>query len=85
VDRILKLNRTSAILEKYREKANEGNGPYILKDNLLLYKGRLVVVMKSDETLPAQLIKEVHAQASIAHPGQRKTQALIRNRYWWPT
>jgi transposase InsO family protein len=85
VDRVRGLNRTSATLEKYREKADEGDGPYTLEDHLLLYKGRLVVATEADETLPAQLIKEAHAQISTAHPGQRKTQALIRARYWWPT
>jgi hypothetical protein len=70
VDRTLGLNRTSAILKKYREKADESDdGPYTLEDNLLLYKGRLVVIIESNETLLAQLIKKVHAQASIAHPG----------------
>jgi transposase InsO family protein len=85
VDQVLELNRSSSILEKYREQADEGDSPYTLEDNLLLYKGRLVVPVDSNETIPAQLIKEAHAQVSTAHPGQRKTLALIRARYWWPT
>jgi hypothetical protein len=68
-------------LKKYREKADEGDNPYTLENNLLLYKGRLVMPVEADETLPALLIKEAHAQVSTAHPGQRKTQALIRARY----
>jgi enoyl-CoA hydratase/carnithine racemase len=84
VDRVVELNQKSSSLERYREKADEGNSSYTLRDNLLLYKGRLVVPVEADETLPAQLIKEAHAQVSTAHPGQRKTRELIRSRYWWP-
>jgi hypothetical protein len=82
VNRILGLNQISSTLEKYREKIDEGDSLYTLENNLLLYKGRLVVLVEADKTLPAQLIKEAHAQVSTAHPGQQKTRELIRARYY---
>jgi hypothetical protein len=73
MNRILKLNRTSITLKKYREKADEGDSSYTLKNNLLLYKKRLVMLVEADEMLPALLIKKAHAQVFTAYPGQRKT------------
>jgi hypothetical protein len=53
VNRVIGLNQKSSTLEQYREKADQSNGLYTLRDNLLLYRGRLVVPVEADETLPA--------------------------------
>jgi hypothetical protein len=49
--------------------------------NLLLYKGRLCV--RRNTELCTNLIREVHAQVSSAHPGGRKTYQLLAPAYHW--
>ena len=83
VDQILKANRESAAKE-YREKAREGADDWNLQDGLLL-KGNRLFVPDDDPELRTQLLNEVHAQVSTAHPGRTKTEQLIKARYYWPT
>jgi hypothetical protein len=61
INQVVELNQKSSSLKRYHEKANKKNSLYILYNNLLLYKERLVVPVKADETLLAQLIKKAHA------------------------
>ena len=42
-----------------------------------------MVPTEEDSTLPAQILKEAHMQRSVAHPGIRKTIAMIKSRYYW--
>ncbi|ODM16893.1 hypothetical protein SI65_07858 [Aspergillus cristatus] len=83
VDQVLKANRDSAA-EEYREKAQQGVDGWILQEGLLL-KGDQLFVPDDDPELQTQLLDEVHAQVSTAHPGRTKTQQLIKNQYYWPT
>jgi hypothetical protein len=53
INRVMRLNQKSSSLEQYREKADKRDSLYILHNNFLLYKGRLVVPVEADETLPA--------------------------------
>ena len=55
-----------------------------LEDGLLLWKDRLFTP-DDDPELRTRLLDEVHSQVSTAHPGQTKTQQLVKNRYYWPT
>jgi transposase InsO family protein len=82
IDRILRANRTSETLAEYREKASEDGENWRLRDGLVLYRNRLVV--PEDDNLRTDLIKEVHQQLSMAHPGRNKTYKLINARYYWP-
>jgi transposase InsO family protein len=82
IDRVLHQNRTSPLLAEERDKALEENSPWMLKDGLLLYEGRVVVPDVDD--LQVRLVDEVHCQPSTAHPGKTKTELLIRARYYWP-
>jgi hypothetical protein len=41
-------------------------------------------VVPEDDNLRTDLIKEVHQQLSMAHPGRNKTYKLINARYYWP-
>jgi len=82
IDRILRANRTSGTLAEYRKKASEDRENWQLRDGLVLYRNRLVV--PEDDNLRTDLIKEVHQQISMAHPGRNKTYKLINARYYWP-
>jgi transposase InsO family protein len=71
-------------LGEYREKAQSNpEGPWTIDNGLLLFNGRLVVPDQDD--IYARLLDEIHRQASIAHPGKKKTKELVRSRYYWPT
>lgn len=84
VDRILQMNRESPELEEYRTKAKtDQDGPWELRDGLLLWNNRLMVP-GNDPTLRTHLLDEVHGQISTAHPGRMKTQQLVQARYYWP-
>ena len=63
----------------------EDEGPWSMKDGILLYNRRLVVPAALVEGVPLRtsLIKEVHEQLSTAHPGEKKTASLIKARFYW--
>jgi transposase InsO family protein len=83
IDRILRANRTSETLAEFRNKASqEGEENWQLQDGLILRKNRLLV--PEEDNLRTDLIKEVHEQLSMAHPGRNKTYRLINARYYWP-
>jgi len=52
--------------------------------NGILYRGDLLWV-PSDEHLQMKLIREVHDQPSIGHPGILRTVKVIRRYYYWPS
>ena len=54
---------------------------YQIQNGLLLYKDRLCVV--PDPLLRTRLIREVHDQASTAHPSAKKTYQLVSQQYHW--
>jgi transposase InsO family protein len=83
IDRVLETNRTTPILDEYRERANKGDDDWTFDGDKLLFKGRLAVA--NEEDLVARLLDEIHRQKSTAHPGRRKMKALIKSRYYWPT
>ena len=76
VAELLEENRKSFL--DLRQKLPKG---YTLQDDLLIYQGRLVV--ERGTVLCTRLIREVHAQPSIAHPGERKTYQLLAPQYYW--
>jgi len=52
--------------------------------NEILYRDDLLWV-SSDEHLQMKLIREVHDQPSIDHPGILRTMKVIRRYYYWPS
>lgn len=84
VDRVLQLNRESASLDSYRERARSGHGDWELSsDGKFLFQGRLVVPDEDD--LRARLLDDVHRQVLTAHPGKDKTKRLLKRQYYWPS
>ena len=63
----MQANCTSETLAEYREKASEDRENWRLRDGLVLYRNRLVV--PEDDNLRTDLIKEVHQQLLMVHPG----------------
>jgi transposase InsO family protein len=86
VDRILQANRAAKDSQAYRKKATPGDGERnswtINGNGLLVRNGKLFVSEKGN--LRTYLINEIHTAKSMAHPGQRKTMALLRAQYYWP-
>ena len=84
IDQILWTNWDSESLNEEQDQAWENNdGNWKLDNSLLLWKDWLFVP-DDDPELQTQLLDEVHGQISTAHPGQTKTQQLIKNCYYWP-
>jgi hypothetical protein len=81
VSQLLAANRESTELEPMRAQARAGAQNWELRNGLLLWQERLVV--PTEGTLRAQLLNEVHAQVSTAHPGISKTKLLVAQNYWW--
>ena len=75
IDRILQANQTSETLAEFRNKASREGEEWQLRDGLILQKNQLLV--PEDNNLCTELIKEVHQQLSMAHPGYNKTYKLI--------
>ena len=84
VDQILQANQNSKSSRELQNQAQDDREDnWKLEDDLLLWKDRLFVPDDNPE-LQTQLLDEVHSQVSTAHPGQTKTQQLIKNHYYWP-
>ena len=83
VDEIRAENRAAESLESWRKKVGEEKSPWKLVDGLLCFNNRLIVPIEENPTLRAKLLKEIHEQSSVAHPGKRKLRALVRERYYW--
>jgi transposase InsO family protein len=83
VDELLRRNRNSPNLQKSRKKVlNKKPDPdFIIRDDLLLYQGRLVV--PDEKNLRTRLIKKAHDQVSITYSSRDKTHRLLRLRYYW--
>jgi len=58
IDRILMANRTSESLTGFREKVTDEPPDWQLRDGIIPYKNRLVVLEESH--LRTELIKEAH-------------------------
>ena len=82
IDSLLLANRTDPSLEEFRIASKEKESPYSLENGLVLYEGRLLVPDTPDN-LRTLIIQECHVTMASAHPGARKTQALVSERYCW--
>lgn len=82
IDKILIANRTHASFRDLRSAATKGHKDLRLEDGLLLFKERLMVP-ETDDHLRTELINEVHSQLSSAHPSDKKTAAMLTERYFW--
>ena len=81
VDRVINANQSDKSIQIYRNKAIQKSSSWsITDDRLLLYKGRLMV--PEIDFLRVQLIRAIHAAQITAHPGTRKTAALLREKYY---
>ena len=80
VDGILLSNRNFSTLTLERERAQKGNTTYILRDGLLLFNGRLVVL--DDGDLYTQLCNEFHRLSSQAYLGRNKMRKMVAERYF---
>ena len=82
LDDVLRLNRSSAELDVYRQKVAEGVEGWTGLNGLSLNQGRLVVPDVDD--LRTRIIHAAHATVTAAHPGRQKTRQLVNSQYWWP-
>ncbi len=85
-DQILSDNRQVTELEPKRILARtEKEDTWTLKDGLLFKYGKLIVPDTRYQGKPTRtaLVKEVHAQTSMAHPGEFKTLQALKQRYYW--
>ena len=87
VDWVLWANQESTSMDELQEQgqsSNKSNKNWRLESGLLLWKDWLFIPDKDPE-LQTWLLDEVHSQVSTAHPGQTKTQQLVKECYYWPT
>jgi len=88
---ILEANRTNENCILLREVVLKDEAQYedtklrnCRVQNGILYRSDLLWV-PSDEHLQMKLIREVHDQPSIDHPGILRTMKIIRRYYYWPS
>ena len=85
VDTILQYNYIEESLRELREQVKKVNkDTKSLKDKLLLYKGRLIILESELNSILLQttLIKEAYTQVSIAYLRQRKTTTILSSHYY---
>ena len=82
INKLLQANYTAPSLQEYCKKAKDVTSLQSLKNGLLKYQERLVVV--EEQNLQTQLIAKAHAQVSTAHPKKNKTYRIIGDRYYQP-
>jgi Reverse transcriptase (RNA-dependent DNA polymerase)./Integrase core domain. len=83
-DKVLKANKTSALLEPERQRAGKQEGPWKFTDEGYLLKSGRLVVPTEDPLLITEILREVHSRITTAHPGRSKTRKLVARLYWWP-
>lgn len=85
INRICQANRETPAIQGLRDNISKDNKSELI-DGLLHYMGRLFVpeVDFNDCPVRTALIREAHDQVSTAHPGVKKTMALLHQRYYWP-
>jgi hypothetical protein len=81
INRILALNRTAPSLDPLYERANKENSLYKLEDGILTYDEQLIMLVREEETLVAELLYKIYKQAFVAYPSEKKTIALIKACY----
>ena len=81
IEAIVQHNRTDPAMEPLRDLARKETKGYTLEDGLLYRRERLVV--SEADNLRTRLIQEAHDQISSAHPGTRKTQHILSEKYYW--
>ena len=52
--------------------------------NGLLMKADQLWVPKGGQNLKMRVIKEVHDQPAVGHPGVERTLSMLRRHYYWP-
>ena len=82
INKLLQVNYIAFSLQKYHKKAKNVTSLQSLKNGLLKYQERLVVVKK--QNLQTQLIAKVHIQVSTAYLRKNKTYRIISNYYYQP-
>ena len=81
------LQQTDPSLEKVRQQADQGEGPYLWERRLLVRKPfstegkNLVVVPRESRT---EILKMAHCSSMAGHFGQARTLATIRQSMDWP-
>jgi hypothetical protein len=60
IDRILTLNQIALSLNPLRRQANKENSLYKLENGILTYDGRLVMLVREEEILVAELLYKIH-------------------------
>jgi hypothetical protein len=78
IDNILQANRTAPDLIRTRKLDADHQKEYYLQNELLKKQRRLVVT----ESVRTDLISLSYYTLATAHPGKRKTKALIKERYY---
>ena len=82
INKLLQINYMAPSLQEYRKKAKNITSLWSLKNRLLKYQERLVVV--EEQNLWTQLIAKAYTQVSTAYPGKNKTYRIIGDRYYQP-
>ena len=82
INKLLQVNRTAPSLQEYRKKIKDVISLQSLKNGLLKYYKRLVVV--EEQNLRTWIIAEAYTQVSIAYPKKNKTYKILSNRYYQP-
>lgn len=77
---VVRENRESLTLAEKRQLTMTESDKWSLKNDLLLYKDRLVIP-KDENNLRTRLLRQIHSQTITAHPDQMKTRALMIRLY----
>lgn len=83
INRILNLNKTIISLNIWWEKTKVENENRNSKNDLLLYKSKLMIFVKEDNFLSTKLLNEIHRQSSTTHSEIKKTKHLIKIKHYW--
>jgi hypothetical protein len=82
IDAIFVANRESLFLFNQKKLAVANINEYIMHNDLLIYKNRLVV--PDENELRTRLCDEFHRPSHRAHSGRGKMRKMICQQYFWP-
>ena len=55
---------------------------WTFEEGLIFYRGKCYV--PNDQELRRKILQRYHDSIPLGHPGQLRTQEIIRRDYWWP-
>ena len=81
-DIINRIRKNNTREKEVVQALKKGDGLTWKEDEVVYMEERIYIPNNND--LKEEILREHHDPADVGHPGQHRTQELIKRTYWWP-